>query len=192
MNPWIALIIGASLSANVMFFFRPAPPSTGRIGADLIVESPSQDFRPTLDMRSNEMRKLIVAAVMLGFAVSASAQTVSEDISKVVESVVIDNLKTVAGAGSTGLAVSSQSLAAAQSILFQNSVAHAARINALTEGALGQVLIVGPTEAAQGIKTVNEAGTTRDIGQMLGILNSLVATQKQQTQVVAIPVNPVQ
>ena len=187
---FFVFVLGASLSANVMFFFRPAPPSSGRIGADLIVESPEKDFRPTIDMRSNEMKKLITAAVMLGFAASASAQTVPDDISRVVESVVIDNLKTVAGSGAQGLAVSSQAQASAQSILFQNAVSHSARINAITERALAQTMIVGATEGAQGIKTVNEAGTTRDIGQMLGLLNAIVAGQKQNAQVVALPTTP--
>lgn len=141
-------------------------------------------------MKTNRMINTLALLSVLGFSGGALAQTVSDDISKIVESVVIDNLKTVAGSGATGLAVSSQGQANAQSILFNNSVSHAARINAITERALAQTMIVGATEGAQGIKTVNEAGTTRDIGQMLGLLNALIAGQKQNAQVVAIPTTP--
>ena len=192
----LGIILGVSVATNVTLFYRDAPNTPlagiGAPRAELSERSFPAAYRNEVIemMKTNRLLNTLAVLAVLGFSGGAVAQTVSDDISKIVESVVIDNLKTTAGASATGLAVSSQAQASAQSILFQNAVAHASRVNAITERSLGQVMIVGPTEGAQGIKTVNEAGTTRDIGQMLGLLNALIAGQKQNAQVVALPTTP--
>ena len=196
MRYMLVFVLGVSLTVNAMLLITDASTfSLAGIGAPR-AERSEKSFPATLrnevieTMKINRLLNTLAVLAVIGIPASASAQTVSDDISKVVESVVIDNLKTVAGSGAQGLAVSSQAQASAQSILFQNAVSHSARINAITERALAQTMIVGVTEGAQGIKTVNEAGTTRDIGQMLGLLNALIAGQKQNAQVVALPTTP--
>lgn len=192
MKTFFIFILGASLSANVVLIYTGVPGiSTPGSRVSSFLNAPKGVGPGTVDNEVITMKKLILATMLVAISVSAQAQTATDnDIAKIVESVVIDNLKTVANSGATGLAVSSQAQASAQSLMMSNAVAHSARINAITERALAQTMIVGATEGAQGIKTVNEAGTTRDIGQMLGLLNAIIAGQKQNSQVVAIPVQP--
>lgn len=193
----VMFVLGALLASNVMLLTGGVPnnPLAG-IGMPR-AERPERGFPATYDSRYEEMKMfktMITAAVLAAFAAQAQAQTAPTpadiDVNLVTRSVVMDNLKQVAGSGAQNLATSGQALSAAQSLLFQNSTAHAARINAITERALAQVMVVGATEGAAGIKTVNEAGTTRDVATMLGLLQALVANQKQATQVIALPASP--
>ena len=166
-----------------VFVSGAVPPFFGADRHRLVVERPEMDVSPTLNNEVTTMKKLILATMLAVFAVTGHAQTVSEDISKVVESVVIDNLKQVAGSGAQNLSVSGQALSNSQSILFSNSTAHAARINAITEKALAQVLTTGAVEGATAISKVNQS----DLPALMSSLAAIVATQKQNAQVVYIP-----
>ena len=187
MRLFVAFILGFSIAFNINTMVSELFVSDSRMpsfpyAVHNTVESDAYTNEVIQTMKTNRILNSMAFLMALGLLPAASnAQAAGEaDITAVVNSVVIDNIKTVAGSGAQSLAVMNTALANTQTLAMQNAVSNQQAMNQLQTKMVAQTTITSATEGSKAIETVQQSGDAANTAQALALLSAFLNSNVNQ------------